>query len=384
MPAEHSTELLIVALSARALAQSARLGGFTPRVLDGFADLDTRALADNWRQVPLRAGGFAAAALLAAADDLDPEQRLPVVCGSGFENRTRLLARLCRRRPLLGNTPATIRSIKQPRRLAALLARLDIPHPEMDETTRVGRVSRASGVTHRAHPTDWLIKRAGASGGAHIRPGNARLRRGDYRQRRVAGQSLSALFLADGRRACLVGCNQTWHDASDPARSYTYGGALSLAPYQVPGAVRAALPGILDRLVEASGLVGLCGVDLIVDARHWWLIEINPRPPATMELHEPDTGLLALHLDAVRGRLPNHPPTSAGCSGHAILYAPRRLHVPEYDWPDWISDRPVPGSLIGAGHPVCTLHASGVAAGSVPILLEQRRRRLLATLSEWI
>ena len=45
--------VLICALSGRALAQAARAAGFAPIVLDAFGDLDTRAVAERWRRMPV-------------------------------------------------------------------------------------------------------------------------------------------------------------------------------------------------------------------------------------------------------------------------------------------------------------------------------------------
>src|SRR5438105_11965109 len=74
--------VLIVAASGRALAASARRGGFTPLVADFFGDQDTLALAPAHRRLTsgLVAGmqaGEVLAALSALADGADP---IGVVC----------------------------------------------------------------------------------------------------------------------------------------------------------------------------------------------------------------------------------------------------------------------------------------------------------------
>lgn len=373
MPA-NSTEpaLLVVALSARALAQAAQRGGHAPVALDLFADLDTRAAATAWGRVAARRGGFEPADLRAAIRALDPNERLAMVYGSGFECQPRMLERLCRRRPLLGNAPATLRAVKQPRQLAQRLARLGIPHPDVRFDSDDALVRR---------PGDWLSKRAGASGGGHVRPADGRRRPGRYWQRRVPGRPLSALFLADGRTARIVGWNAQWHESGDPDRPYTYGGAVGLPEAEVPAFFRDGLAQALDALVPATGLVGLCGADCVVDEARWWLIEINPRPPASFDLH--DRNLLEHHIAALHGRLPDTVPAGGESRAQAVVYAQRRLRVAERDWPDWVADRPVPGTIIEHGRPLCTLYAAGADPATAQARLAHRRGQLLKEVTTW-
>ena len=58
---------------------------------------------------------------------------------------------------------------------------------------------------------EWLEKRSGGAGGSHVQPatpGRAP-RRGRYYQRHAGGRSVSALFLADGRRVAEPGAERT-------------------------------------------------------------------------------------------------------------------------------------------------------------------------------
>ncbi|MDX1606304.1 MAG: ATP-grasp domain-containing protein, partial [Candidatus Competibacterales bacterium] len=186
-----------------------------------------------------------------------------------------------------------------------------------------------------------------------------------------------------GRRARVLGWHATWTERGDPARPWTYSGALTLTDDRVPDPVRAALPAALERLVAATGLAGLCGIDLCVDGPRWWLIEINPRPTATAELHERDPGLLTLHRAAVTGVLPAVPAPLAGCRGQAVVYAGRPLRVVPFAWPDWTADRPVPGSRIASGQPLCTLTAAGDRPRAVRVVLARRRHQLREILHSW-
>lgn len=353
--------LLVVALSGRALAVAARRSGRLAAVIDRFADTDTRAAASALAAVRGDAAGegFDPDALLAAAERLAPPSARPaLVYGAGLEDRPELIARLAVGRELCGNAPEVVAAAKDPEGLAALLARLELPHPPVT----------------RARPRDprgWLAKRVGAAGGAHVRPASAcvdGVDAGDparaYFQRRVPGLPLSATFLADGRRACLVGVAEQWAAPAAGAR-FRFGGVLG--PAAVHPALAAALPPALDALAAALGLRGLNTLDLVAEGPRWHAIELNPRPGASLELfdHPGAPSLLAAHLAACAGRLPDGPPPPPPPAALAVVYAPRPARLePGLDLPAWAADRPAPGARFDAGAPVCTVRAEGASTGA--------------------
>lgn len=357
---------LIAAVSGRALAASARRAGHAVVVLDFFNDLDTRAFAKRSRACA-GPGGFDARLLLEAAETLCPPKACAgLVYGAGFERRPGLLARLARGRRLYGNAPQTLRLVKDPARFFPLLKRLEIPHPE----TRLTPPSDREG---------WLLKQAGGAGGGHVVPAAEACRagRGGYYQRRLNGRCCSALFLADGRGAYLVGFNeQRTADGSHSPSRYLYGGAVSHA--RLPARIRHEVEAILERLVPEAGLVGLNGLDFMVDeAGQVQVLEVNPRPPATVELYDADCrdSLFEWHLRACDGRLPRG--ALVRCvqvRAHAIVYAPVPVRVPpRLRWPRWCSDLPRGGLRIPAGAPVCTVHSRGPNPRSAWALAVRRK-----------
>lgn len=362
--------LLIVAVTARPLAASARRAGFAAAVLDLFADADTRALGYPCRSVCRDdALGFDAARLLAAAGALAPAGRCAgVICGSGFEADTGLMTRLARGRRLLGNSRDTVDAVKDPARFFPLLGRLGVPHPE----TRL---------TPPPDPAGWLAKRRGGAGGTHVVAASA-ARRGKnvYYQRQQPGRSLSVLFLADGSRAFIVGWNEQW--AAGETTPYLYGGGMGGAGI---GAVWAAeIAAALDRIVAETGLVGLNGLDFIAQGQGWSVIEINPRPTAALEYYDAEwpRGLLAAHVAACEGRLPAAPPQPRRVRGHAVIFAGRAVAVrPAMRFPEWCRDIPNPGTLIPAGAPVCTVHAEAADGDGVRRLIATRRMELQTLLT---
>jgi uncharacterized protein len=362
--------LLVVSASGRALAHSARRGGHPVVVLDLFNDMDVREVALASRGVASARGRFDARRLLAAARILcPPEHSAGLVYGSGFESRTDLLANLAKGRELYGNTPETVVRVKDPAQFFALLDALDIAHPE----TRL---------TPPADVAGWLVKRSGGAGGSHVRPASARHRvqAGRYFQKIQTGRSLSALFVADGRQARVIGLNEQWTAGSAACAPYCYGGAVSGIAI-APG-IKAQLTRWLDQLVQATGLVGLNGLDFLLDRDRMFVLEINPRPTATIDLYDADyeTGLLALHLQACRGfllevRLPRQ------ARAHAIVYASEPLRVASgIRWPKWCTDIPQGGSRIPRGAPICSVHAEAANSEQARALVMDRHHVMHTTL----
>lgn len=360
--------VLIVALSGRALAQSARRAGLRPIVLDRFADLDTREAAElALRIAPGRAGPLAAGPLLRAARAVAPPP-IPLLVGGGLEGRLGVLAALARGRELWGNPPEPVARAVDPFALAALCRTLAVPFPETRETLPRDR-------------RDWLVKRRGAGGGWHIRPAECvdRLHPLDYVQRRVAGRPISILLLGNGHEMRSLLASEQWNTGSPPH----FKGVLAPAPLR---------PETRDRLARAAtavaaalGLRGLASADFLLDeAGGFHLLEINPRPGGSLEAAETalDVNLVALHVAACRGILPVALPRPGPYAGTAIVRADRDLRVPDgFLWPDWAGDRTPSGERVRLGQPLATVRAMAEDPSAVRRLLADREKTLLAAMS---
>jgi predicted ATP-grasp superfamily ATP-dependent carboligase len=357
---------LITALSGRALAAAARRAGYQPLVADLFGDLDTQAIAAASVRVPGNlSAGPARKPLLDALDRLaDGRAPMGLVYGSGFERRTSLLRAFAQRHTLLGNPPDVVGRTANPIVFAELCRRVHVPHPEIRDTA--------------APDGDWLEKRAGGAGGGHIRVatrGRAP-RHGHYLQRRVAGRPISALFLADGRRSLVLGFSEQWADPA-PGRPFRYGGAVQ--PAALAAAEASGMAEAIERLIPLIGLVGLNSADFLARGGEFDLLEINPRPGATLDVYSDLEGaLFHLHVQACRGWLPDVPPPFATAAAAAIVYVPRACTLPEgFVWPDWIADRQPSGIMVPAEGPLCTVHARTENAATARMLVRERSTAML-------
>lgn len=395
--------VLIAALSGRALAQSARRAGFEPLVADAFGDLDTVATAAAYVGLPdaVRTG-FRAAPLIAALERLtsatatDP---VGLVLGSGFEDKPRLMAALAERFCLLGCGHQSVAQAKDPELLFALLDGLQIAHPE----TRLEAPKDLEG---------WLIKKTGASGGAHIHsaivtqasrgvgPGLLRddgkvsdARKRHYYQRRIEGAPVSVLVIAARDGMNVIGYSRQW-TAGQGVRPFRYGGAVG--PVQFATAVEDQMRRAADSLVRTLDLVGLVSFDFVERDGVPYLVDINPRPGATLDVFDDEQGsLFAHHIEVsssalllrgesergtgTGGRVAAQQRMSGAANGAAvraaaILYADNGpVEVGQVTWSEWAADQTAPGTRVPAERPIATVHGSGPTPDAA---LQQCRARL--------
>lgn len=356
--------LLIAAISGRALAAAARRAGYRPLVADLFCDTDTVALAERATMLPgdLQRGIDSARLVETLRQLAGCDRPLALVLGSGFEREPEIVDELARHFPLAGNSTTAIRRVKDPRMLAADCAELGIPHPQFRWDAP-------------PDPENWVVKTAGGAGGSHVRRANGDIEMtGRYFQRFVPGQSFSALFVGDGKGARVVGFSRQW-TSPVPGAPYRYGGAVRLR--RIDREDSAAIGRWLGGLARRAGLVGLCSADFIRNEDGYHLVEINPRPGATLDIFDStEAPLMEAHLRAANGEV-YAVPRFADAMASMIAYASAPVaNFPAVTWPDWTADHQSPGTRLVAGDPVCTVFARGPNAAETRKIVQAQVKML--------
>ncbi len=359
----NTNPVLIVALSGRALARSAHTAMIPVSVLDVFCDADTLVWANSAGRIGDVANGIDDRRLLTLADSLCPPWRCGgLVYGAGFEASPQILSVLSGGRKLFGNKPEVLADISTPKCFFAALERLGVPFP----TVCFQRPLK---------PDGWLAKRAGTSGGAHVQPAKRVVGQdGYYYQREVSGRVMSLLFLANGREVNIVGVSEQWNTGVEGA-PYGYCGAVS--HQRVSESLYREFRQLVYTLTLQWKLRGLNSVDLVVAGDDFQVLEVNARPTATAELYDFESreSLFKQHMDACCGAELNYRGSAERMYAHRLVYAEHDLHVPyHFIWPNWCSDRPMAGSDILRGEPVCTVHASGNSLFGLNGFLQRRTR----------
>ena len=368
--------LAVAAVSARLLAEAAQQAGHTVVALDLFGDQDTQRACTQWLPIgepaSMRIDGprlLGALAELARRGDV-----AGWIAGSGFEGQIDLLERGAALLPLIGAAPAEVRRVREPQSFFSGLERHGIAHPPV----RYAAPADSAG---------WLAKDSGGCGGWQVRAASSLagqpLPQGVYFQRQVTGLPMSATFVANGRDARVLGFNRQIVRRFG-AHPFVFCGVVG--PLALDDALARGIDDVVHKLAAEFGLRGLGSLDFMLDGDAHAVLEVNPRPPASLALYL-DRLPMQAHLRACRnGELPPAAARSTGpVRGSEIVFARSPLRLGDAAvrelaaWPQ-CHDLPRVGGVFSAGDPLCSLTAQGRSADEVIALLAAGREAVLARL----
>jgi predicted ATP-grasp superfamily ATP-dependent carboligase len=364
------TDLNIVGASVRAAAGSARRAGLVPWCSDLFGDTDLRKMVPTVVRCP--ASRYPRPFL----DILSRAPRCPWMYTGALENHPELIRRMADIRPLWGNGPVALAASRSPFTVARLLREAGLPVPLVSADQPVG-----SG--------QWLRKPLRGAAGQGISFAGLKGDRGHYFQQFLPGPSMSAVFVEAGGDTALLGATeqlvgQRWLNA----RPFQYCG--NMGPVPLTAELGHDLEAIGRVLGAGCELRGLFGVDFILHEGRPWVVEVNPRYPASVEVLERATGIPALpmHRTAFEPAAPvgSQVPAADRVVGKAILYAPRRVVVPEHDRIEFehdaaiVADIPAAGEVIQPGWPILTALTEAASHEECRASLMERAARLKTVL----
>ncbi|RCS50599.1 ATP-grasp domain-containing protein [Bremerella cremea] len=297
----------------------------------------------------------------------------------GLENYPRLIGRMAAVRPLLGNSPDTLRYVRDPFHLARLAAENGFLFP------------KSASVLDHSSRDRWLSKPFRSAGGLQIQRHvqEQEPSRCSYWQQELEGVPMSLAVLSNAHEWKLIGVSQLQVGAKyDAPGEFVFAGATSVAWSEL--GCEGELRELITMIHESANLVGLWGIDYI-QADRPVMLEVNPRWTATMPLYERVTGtsLMPWHLMACREHsLCDFSPVPGRCSGVRIVYATQAIV-----WTDdhrgrlaeefalsresslakpVVADIPTLGTRIEVGHPICSIYADGATAHDVEAQIQQR------------
>ena len=351
--------ILIVASSGRMLAQAAKNAGLKPLVIDLFADLDTQCYAEDFKKLPSLAETHLKPAL---GYFINRYAVGHVIYGSGFEYYPESLCYLGSRLLVLGNLPDTFVKLHDKPVFFSTLDKLNIPYPEVCFFAPDCAVN-------------WLVKPMQGQGGLGIQ----RYHPEDcaesevYWQKYQAGTQHSVLFLADGQDVQVIGFNTQWTVPLSESQEFCFSGIINSCALLKEQ--EELITDWLRKLAPVFALKGLNSLDFIQAGDKSFVLEINPRPSASMQLYDAD--LFNRHIKASQGQLIDYLPHT-GYTGYQIVYAKQDVLVPEaFSWPEGCMDLPESGVICRAGQPICSIIAHQNGAQSVMNELQIKQLNLI-------
>ena len=229
----------------------------------------------------------------------------------------------------------------------------------------------------------WLLKDSTSAGGVGVTDcTGARLIGDRYRQKFIDGVSIGASFLS-GDTTRLMGLTRHIGQVKEFGQAgYLYGGLCY--PAVVDESVTDCIGRFGERVSAAASLTGWWGADFILTQAGPYLLEINPRFTASMELiaaaHAID--LVAAQIAALKGDKGDKVHTVAappkGCRATAVCYARQDcIFDGSHDWfQSGARDVPHNGSAIKKGEPVCSLYADAGSYDDCVRLLKEQAAKL--------
>ncbi len=340
----------VIGASARSAAQSLKWAGYTPVAADLFADVDLCRIAEAKRitDYPNQFSGWM------------KEQSLDAWIYTGaLENYPELVDELAQIVPLWGISGQLLGDLRDPLWLAKQCDQHGIPFPETliaknqlegSWLAKSYRHSSGLGVRQLATESDWQEAE----------------RNSWYAQQRVGGRSCSAAFRIDDDGSILLGF--AIHLVNDE-KEWSFRGAVVTNP---TAEQHKTLCKIGDWLY-ATGARGIVGIDFIDSGDELWLLEVNPRYTATIELFEKTYDAYCFD----RNSFQSYKETSDHW-GKLIYYSKQPVII-KNDLHEWIdsltedcfcADIPHINVVIEEGQPLMTLFAKIPAADSSPELFK--------------
>ncbi len=390
--------ILLISASARFLAASCVRTGWHFQALDFFADWDLKSYCQQRNETTNffdRLGKFEE--LFDFGDFVRCDYG---VFSGGLENHPDVIERLRMRLNVLGTSSEQLKRLIDPDQSQALADAIRNGGGSAPVTKTCLDVTD--------DPADWLCKKRGSTGGRHVRvaeSGDIQREVADFVfQRRIFGELVSAVFVADGtrqnRNCDLLGVTrQLVGESRLGASPFAYCG--SIGPLPEPAAISDVIANIGQSIATEFVIKGVFGIDLIVNAAGVWPVDINPRIPSSVELIELNkiangelwicnrygSTILGQHVAACLGTWkfgsekvaePRLPQVSGNeIFGKAILFwrMPKSLEIYQATferiaadhWDGlsgqlpsrWVADIPCPGITIRSGDPVLTLYVKG-------------------------
>ncbi|NOU44195.1 MAG: ATP-grasp domain-containing protein [Methyloglobulus sp.] len=325
------------------LAEAAKKAGFKILVIDIYGDQETRNEAQEFRQI----SSLDKDNLLPAVDYfIDNYAVTHMVYGSGFEQYPENLGYLNNRLAVLGNTYDVFVRLQNKPDFFSVLKTLVIPYPEV--------IFERPPLKTLKPDTDWLIKPMQGQGGVGISvyKGCEASKPSDYWQKYLDGIAYSVLFLADGHHGQIIGFNRQWTTQLNSKDEFIFSGIINTTGLSKEQ--KAEISAWLDKLIPVLSLKGLNSLDFIQSGNVNHVLEINPRPPASLQLYDAD--LFNRHIRACQGKLWAYKPMQAGITGLQIVYAEQDVKLTDsFVWPEGAQDRPSGDSIISAGQPICSI-----------------------------
>lgn len=364
-------ELFLIGAATRAIAEMALRAGLTPGSFDAYADYDLSKRVGFLEQITLTKGRPS----VTPVEFQNKVGLTPWLYTGPLENAPDWLDEAAQSTTLWGNSAATCRSVRDIFKLQELVRsqKLGISVPETRPATEPpARLGHWLYKPHRGTGGWEIVEARKCQPARALRP-TAETAAG-YFQKRIKGACFGATVASDLHEAVVLGLCRSLHGSPD--RPFAYAGSEGPVCSHDVRKIMPELTRLARLLCRTFGLRGLWNIDLVHEPRkhEWHMLEVNPRPSASMEVLElaSQKSIFTLHHMIFEGRhewlgrakqLAEQISQAEIPIRKKIIYAKRKFRateeaVPLFDpnlWsPSRHCDLPWPETVIEAGEPIMT------------------------------
>jgi len=289
-----------------------------------------------------------------------------ILLGSGLDDRPDLWSRLNRLAPILGCSPETLETVRDPERLFSMAEKIEVSCPKTE------RVKEAEECVEVAKKVGFpvVLKPLSGSGGFRLRlarnPSEAKKyfktvsgRHGEvFVQGHIEGVDASSSVLGNGEDCVVVSVNEQLIGIKRLGANTPFGYCGNIVPLKANEKMVNRIKDVSCALGRKLGLVGSNGFDFVLGKDEaLYLMEVNPRFQATLECIQYITGLnlVSEHIRACHGELPEEIPKPKGCAVKMIVYAKHLSKIPDLSRLNNVFDITPSSTIVDKGEPICTV-----------------------------
>ena len=369
--------LLAIGIDLVSLASSAKRAGYQVYAADYFGDLDLQRVCIRYesiiQQKPAKSCGhlelnFKPEAFLRLTKSLLQENQIDaILLSSGLDDYFDILCESNNLVPILGNSPQTVKNVREKPKFFEELKRLGIPYPETAMVTDVKDAKKMAAEIE--YPV--VIKPSRGFGGIGIRIAKSpqELKREFQEvsvfddnvliQKYITGAPVSISFLASHNDVRILTINEQLVGVPYAFQCEPFGYCGNIVPFHSANLISEKCKLITKKIALHFGLIGSNGIDLVISKENVpYVIEINPRFQGTLECVERvlKINLVKVHINAcIHGSLPIMQERNSIFSTRLILFAHERVIVPDLTIFKEVRDIPLPKTVIEKGEPLCSI-----------------------------
>ncbi|MHA1264556.1 MAG: ATP-grasp domain-containing protein [Candidatus Helarchaeota archaeon] len=391
--------ILIVSFNARPIAELAKLNGLEVAIVDFWGDRDLSTFSNKVFTIfkpELKSYGVFPNQqeneehLVDLAIEVISENNIDsVIIGSGLDDRPDLWEKLGSRVPILGSSPACIKSVRDLFTVQKLLQQKRIRFPKTvipAKTENLRDLAEEIGFPLVVKPK----KSMGGVGIQLFRDPEELMKFFDssstrcenyYIQEYINGINISTTMIGNGDEFQVLSINEQLIGIPQCGTKMPFKYCGNIVPFKCSSDITSVITKAAREISKCFPLKGIFGIDFVLKEGRPYFMELNPRFPGSLELLPLISQInpMKLHLRVLKGYIPKRMDEMKGIAMKCILFAKEPFITVQFKESPYIRDIPYPNIALKPEDPICTLIMKDKSRGP----LQKRMNELIHQIEAW-